>query len=120
MKNFRRAFFHFAFLVLLALLAFQMPNLVVAQGENPVEIKINPQIFDLYVGQYQDDIDAEVIISFFREDDKFYVQVIDQPKFEIFPASETSFFLKIFNARVDFIKDAGGKVTSSVAHFGGK
>jgi X-Pro dipeptidyl-peptidase-like protein len=87
MKYFRSAFFRLAFFVLLVFLAFQLPNLVVAQVDNPVEIKLNPKVFDPYVGQYESAEDAEFIFSFFRDGDKFYGQVTDQRRFEIFPAS---------------------------------
>ncbi|MGH9914704.1 MAG: CocE/NonD family hydrolase, partial [Pyrinomonadaceae bacterium] len=44
----------------------------------------------------------------------------DQPEFQIFPSSETKFFVRDFPASLDFISDAGGKVTSIVLHQGGK
>ena len=124
MKHLFSVFSRLVFLAVLGSVVFQPVNSAVAQtpsaSPQPVEVKINPQSFDPFVGQYQDAGDPDFIFSFFREGDKFYGQATDQDRFEIFPASETRFFLKVFNAHVDFIRDAGGKVTSIVWHQGGR
>jgi putative CocE/NonD family hydrolase len=124
MNYFRRFTYSLILLALLSFSAFQLPKLVTVhanqQATQQVEIKINPQIFDAYVGQYQEEDDPDFIFSIFREGDKFYGQATDQERFEIFPASETKFFLKITNAQVDFVRDTGGKVTSLIWHQGGK
>ncbi len=124
MKSLCRAFSGLALLILLGSPVFQTSNRVPAQTPaatpQPAEIKINPQIFDAYVGQYQDARDSEFIFSFFREGDKFYGQVTDQRRFEIFPSSESKFFLKDLDAQVSFIRDAGGKVVSIIWHQSGR
>ncbi|HKQ99744.1 MAG TPA: CocE/NonD family hydrolase [Pyrinomonadaceae bacterium] len=124
MKPFRRVVSHFTILVLLSLSVFQLPNSLRAQVANPAptpaEVKIDPRVFDAYVGQYQEVADPDIIFSFFREGERLYGQVPDQERFEIFPSSETSFFLKITNAQVDFVRDAAGRVASIVWHQGGK
>ena len=91
-----------------------------AHNSTQTEIKISPQAFDALVGQYQDQADPAFIFSFFREGDKYYVRATDQSPVEIFPESETRFFLKIVNAHVDFVRDAGGRVTSIIWYQGGK
>jgi CubicO group peptidase (beta-lactamase class C family) len=40
-------------------------------------------------------------------------------KVELFPESETRFFLKVVDAQVDFVKDEAGRVTGLVLHQGG-
>lgn len=81
----------------------------------PAEVKINPKIFDAYVGQYEDAPNlGGLVFSFFREGDKFYLQPTNQDKVEIFPASETKFFLKAFPAEAQFVKDANGRVTAMI------
>ena len=47
-----------------------------------------------------------------REDQHLYIQVSNQPKFEVFPRTQTEFFLKIVQADITFTKDQDGKVTS--------
>ena len=66
----------------------------------PVETKVDPKIFDAYVGQYEDAANlGGTIFSFFREGDKFYGQVPNQDKFEVFPTNENKFLLKITAAQ---------------------
>ncbi|MBX7220109.1 MAG: CocE/NonD family hydrolase [Blastocatellia bacterium] len=114
-------FFH---ALLIGLLAFHWLQAVGAQDKKtdtpPAEVSINPRIFDEYVGQYQDLGDPDVTMSFFREGNTFFGVVTDQAQFQIFPASETRFFLKIVAAQVDFIRGADGKVRSLVWHQGGQ
>ncbi|HEX3145902.1 MAG TPA: hypothetical protein VHQ64_18155, partial [Pyrinomonadaceae bacterium] len=42
------------------------------QDQKLTEIKIDPKIFDDYVGQYSIPTNPDVVLSFFREADKFY------------------------------------------------
>src|SRR5215475_4100886 len=86
-------------------------NLDDSQGAKLTEIKIDPKQFDEFVGQYAMTDNPDVIFSFFRENDKYFLQVTNQRRFEIFPASETKFFLKIIDADATFVRDAEGKVS---------
>lgn len=79
-------------------------------------IKVDPKILDAYVGEYNLN-GVPTVIS--REDDRLYIQVTGQPKFELFPRSETEFFLKVVVADIKFIKDETGKVTKAVLNQGG-
>jgi len=47
-------------------------------------------------------------------------QLGNQPRWPIFPESETMFFLKVVDAQIEFIKDSGGAVTHLVLHQGGR
>ena len=49
-----------------------------------------------------------------REGDQLFAQLTGQPKFEIFPKSETEFYWKVINARVTFVKGTSGKVTKAI------
>src|SRR6185295_1495253 len=104
---------------LLSLLVIVPARVITAQDVTHAEIKISQRVFDAYIGQYQDAADPAFVFSFFREGDKYYVQATDQSRIEIFPETETRFFVKLFDAQVDFVR-AGGKVTSIVWHQGGK
>src|SRR5690349_5809429 len=78
--------------------------------QQQTEIKIDPKTFDDYVGQYTFDVNPDLVLSFFREGDKFYLQATNQGRIEIFPATESKFFLKIIDADAAFLRDAQGKV----------
>ena len=90
------------------------------QDAKPTEVKIDPAKFDDYVGQYATPTNPDVVLSFFREGNKYYVQATNQGRIEIFPASESKFFVKLFDAQVDFVRDAQGKVTGIVWHQEGR
>jgi hypothetical protein len=61
----------------------------------------------------------EFVITVTREGDKLMTQATNQPKLEVFPESETKFFLRVVDAQIVFIKDASGKVTDLELHQGG-
>ncbi|MBO0722435.1 MAG: serine hydrolase [Blastocatellia bacterium] len=82
-----------------------------------VAIKIDPKILDAYVGQYE--LNPNFIITMTREGDRLMTQATGQPKFELFPESETKFFLKVVDAQVTFVKDDKGVVTHLILHQGG-
>jgi uncharacterized protein len=79
-----------------------------------IEIKIDPKVFDGFVGQYAFTDNPDLVVSFWREGDKFFLQATRQQMLEIFPESETKFFLKIIDAQATFIRDAQGKVTGAI------
>src|SRR5205809_2530642 len=62
-----------------------------AQQATLTEIKIDPKSFDEFVGQYAFAENPDQILSFFREDDKFFLRATGQTKLEIFPATESKF-----------------------------
>jgi len=84
------------------------------QGAKPAEVKIDPTVFDQFVGQYALNDNPDIVFSFFRENDKYYLQVTNQSRIEIFPASESKFFLKTLDADATFVRDAQGQVSSLV------
>jgi hypothetical protein len=81
------------------------------------EIKVASKVFDTYAGQY--DLDQpKVTITITRADDQLMAQVTGQSRFRVFPESETSYFYKVVDAQIDFVKE-GGKVTHLILHQGG-
>jgi putative CocE/NonD family hydrolase len=109
-----------ASLFLIALLTASFHAQVPTPAATPTEIKIAVATFDAYVGQYQDSTDPDQIFSIFREEGRFYVRPRGGQKIEIFPESDSRFFVKDFPAAVDFVRGSGSKVTSLTWHQGGK
>jgi CubicO group peptidase (beta-lactamase class C family) len=70
-------------------------------------IKISPAVLDRYVGKF--DLPGVVTAEIIRENDQLMVIPQGQPKVELFPESETKFFLKIVDAQIEFQKDENGK-----------
>ena len=54
------------------------------------------------------------------EDGKLVTQATGQSKVQVFPESETKFFLKVTDAQIEFIKDEAGNVTSLKLYQGGQ
>lgn len=85
-----------------------------AQQPQHTEIKIDPRLLDELVGQYSFIDNPDFVLSFSREGDKFFLQATGQRKVEIFPESQTKFFLKVIEAQATFLRDAQGKVSGAV------
>lgn len=71
--------------------------------------KVDPAPYDAYAGEYKIENIGSLKIT--RAGNHLYVQVNDQPRFELFPRSPTEFFLKIVQADITFAKDPDGMVT---------
>jgi hypothetical protein len=82
---------------------FNAPKL---KDEPPAEV--DPSIYDAYVGQY--DFGPVGTLTVTKEENRLFVQMTGQPKVEIFPRSETEFFLKVVNAQLTFVKNDQGEV----------
>jgi len=92
------------------------------EGETPLpsehkEIKLDPKLFDGYVGQYE--LAPNFILTITREGDALFAQATGQPKVEIFPESEREFFLKVVDAQITFETDSSGRATSLTLHQNG-
>ena len=81
------------------------------------EVEVDHTIYDAYVGRYQLAMDA--IITVTREDDQLFVQLTGQPRIEVFPESETDFFMRVVDAQVTFGRDDTGVVDHLVLHQNG-
>lgn len=70
--------------------------------------KVDPKIFDAYVGQYQPDPSATVSVT--REGDKLLIQQGQGEKRELLPETETNFFIQDGpRSTYSFIKDETGQ-----------
>ena len=81
--------------------------------EERTAVKIDPGIYDAYVGQYQ--ITPALIINITREGDKLMMQATGQSKYELLPENETTFFVKGQRNQTIFVKDEKGQVTHLIA-----
>jgi CubicO group peptidase (beta-lactamase class C family) len=80
--------------------------------------KVDPKLYDAYVGQYQ--IAPAFVLTVTREGDRLMTQATGQQKLELFPESETKFFLRAVDAQVTFVRDERGNVTHVILHQSGK
>jgi CubicO group peptidase (beta-lactamase class C family) len=82
----------------------------------PSEVSVPSAALAAIVGRYDFGGMLAVVT---REGDRVFVQLGLQPRFELFPMSETEFFLKVVDAQVTFVKDANGKVVGLINHQNG-
>jgi serine-type D-Ala-D-Ala carboxypeptidase/endopeptidase len=82
------------------------------------EVAVDPKTFDSLAGKYQ--LAPGAVLSIFRQEDKLFTQLTGQPAFQIFPESETEYFLKVVDAQLTFVRGADGKVTQVVLHQNGR
>ena len=82
------------------------------------EAKVDPKLFDNYVGTYQ--LAPAFALTVTRDEAHLFVQATGQPKFEIFPESDREYFLKVVDAQITFITDDKGRATELVLHQGGR
>ncbi len=69
------------------------------------EIKLETKILEDLVGQYE--LNPDFIITISLDKDQLYLQATGQQKVEIFPESNTEFFLKVVDAQIIFQKKNG-------------
>lgn len=90
-------------------------DVIKLKDERPV--KVDPAIFDKYVGRYNAGNNGIVVIS--KEDDKLFGQGSNLPVYQLLPASETEYFLREVNARVTFNVNEDGIADSAVINLAG-
>ncbi len=83
-------------------------------------IKLPEELLKQYVGRYDFDKKHHVYITL--ENDRLQIEAPQGglPKSPLLADDENNFYLKIINARIVFVKDASGNVTSLIAHYMGK
>jgi D-alanyl-D-alanine carboxypeptidase len=82
------------------------------------EVALDPAVYDRLAGDYE--LAPDFIITILRREGRLISQATGQPEVELFPESETRFFLKVVDAQIDFVVDASGRVTGLVLHQGGR
>src|SRR4030095_4553709 len=74
--------------------------------------KCGRQVFDTYVGKYEFPDKRPYTVT--REGDRYFGQAPNNPKRELFPVSETTFFIPEVESQVTCVKDQKGEVVELV------
>ncbi|KPK74926.1 MAG: hypothetical protein AMS25_18920, partial [Gemmatimonas sp. SM23_52] len=95
-------------------------QLYTQSDEVPVReaIDLDPAIYDDYVGVYELGPGFELTVT--REDDKLMAQATGQGRVQLFPESETEFFIREIDAQITFVRGAAGIVDELILHQGGR
>lgn len=73
--------------------------------EEMKDADVAAEVLQQYVGKYQ--LAPNFILTITVQDKQIFAQATGQPRFEIFPESETTFYLKVVAAKIEFVKEAG-------------
>jgi CubicO group peptidase (beta-lactamase class C family) len=79
---------------------------------------VDTNTFDAYVGEYE--LAPGFVLRVFRDGDRLMTQATGQNQIEIFAEADGSFNPRTFPAKLTFIKDPDGKVTSVKLTQGGR
>ncbi len=86
-------------------------------GPSYVEVPQEPKSVDAFVGSYAvEGADSPMVVSFTRENDKYFVLINGQGRTQLFPYSSTDFFAKGVDAQLHFHPAANGKAESLTLH----
>lgn len=72
-------------------------------------IQVDPGIFDGYAGVYE--LGPDLVLTVAREGDHLMAQITGEPKTEMFPESDSKFFLTVADVQLEFQRGADGKAT---------
>jgi len=83
--------------------------------KKPMEIVVDPKIYDQYVGQYKAQKgDFNFIIT--KEKNRLFIDIVGYEKYALYPESTEKFFLKYEDGTITFVKDAKGITTGLIIH----
>ena len=77
-------------------------------------VDVDPAVYDDYAGRYQ--LAGNVVFTVSRQGDRLFVQLTGQPRFEVFPESETKYFYRVVDAQITFGRGDDGSVDHLVLH----
>ncbi|HEV7350395.1 serine hydrolase [Telluribacter sp.] len=88
---------------------------------NPVVrrvVTVPDEVLDTYVGEYE--LNPQFRVKIVREGHGLKVQATNQPVFDLFAEAPNKFFLKAFDAQIEFVKDDSNKISSILMHQNGQ
>lgn len=81
-------------------------------------VDVDRMVLERYVGEYR--VAPQVIATFTLNEDGLVTQLTGQPAFPVYAASETTFFLRVVEAEMEFVVDPSGEVAAVVIRQGGQ
>jgi D-alanyl-D-alanine-carboxypeptidase/D-alanyl-D-alanine-endopeptidase len=94
------------------------PNFKLDSTRAMAAVVVPEKVLQEYVGGYE--LAPGFSIAVTREGTRLFGQATGQGRFEMFARSETEFFLRVVEARIEFQRDPSGQVTSLVLYQGGQ
>jgi CubicO group peptidase (beta-lactamase class C family) len=79
---------------------------------------VPPALSAAYVGHYR--LSSGEIMTVTRAENSLFAQIAGQPRFELFPRSETMFFITEAKVTVEFVRDANGAISKALLQESGR
>lgn len=83
-------------------------------------MKLPDEVLKKYVGQYDFDKKHHVYITLENNQLQIEAPQGGLPRSPLFAEDQNNFYLKIINARIEFVKDTSGNITELISHYEGK
>lgn len=83
-----------------------------------IEVEVAEDILETYAGEYALSSAVSVVVTL--EGGALFVQATGEEKYPVFAESDTTFFLRVFDAQISFTKDDSGEVTGIILHQNGR
>jgi len=80
---------------------------------------VDRAVLQKYAGQYTL-VPLVATLAVTCEENRLFAELTGQPRFGIYPESESKFFYKVVDAQITFECDAEGKVERLILHQNGK
>ncbi|HEX5111689.1 MAG TPA: serine hydrolase [Saprospiraceae bacterium] len=80
-------------------------------------IQVDEEILEMYTGEYE--MTPQFAFTITREKQQLFLQATDQDKLEMFAETENKFFLKVNDARFEFVNESG-RITKVIMRQGGR
>lgn len=87
------------------------------KSDTAESIKVDAKTLQTYVGEYQLAPGFSITISL--DEDQLKAQGTGQPAFSIFPETETLFYTKVVDAKIEFVKNDAGAVDKMILYQNG-
>ena len=81
------------------------------------EIKVDEKTLEMYTGEYE--VNPQFSFRITKEAGRLYLQATGQEKLELFAEANDKFFLKVNDARLQFVSESG-KITKAILKQGGR
>ncbi len=94
------------------------PGVALPQPSFPPVVTLNSATLESYVGTYVASPGAAFTVT--RTGDQILIQLTGQAAIPVYPSAKDSFYYKVVDAQVTFVRDANGKITQLILHQNGR
>jgi CubicO group peptidase (beta-lactamase class C family) len=98
-------------------IGFHLLDSSVPLREIRIPVEVTPEILERYVGRYE--LAPGYVFEVTTESGQLFAELTGQPRFPVYPVSETRFFYTVVEAQITFEVNEAGEATGLVLHQNG-